>query len=102
MSLSLTPAENDQAMFGDAQDRGSVYFTIGKAHRSFKFNSTSSITYTASVTVVTTNSGRIAQSRPFISTSSNFEFQYERRTSLVGPKPKTAMEGVLYNPKHKQ
>ena len=98
----MTPAENDQPMFGDAQERESVHFTIDKAHRSFKFNSTSSITCTASVTVITTNSGRIAQSRPFISTSSNFEFQYERGTSLVGPKPKTAMEDVLYNPKHKQ
>ena len=85
----MTPAENDQPMFGDAQDRESVHFTIDKAHRSFKFNSTSSATCTTSVSVFTINSGRIALSRNFISTSSNLQFQCKTGTSLVGPKPKT-------------
>ena len=89
-------------MFGDVQDRESINFKIDKAHRSFKFNSTSSVTCAVSVAVFTTNSGGIAQSIPFISKSSNLEFQCKRVTSLVGPKPKTAMEDVLYNPKHKQ
>ena len=34
-------------------------------------------------------SGRIAQSRSFIPTSSNLEFQWKTGTSLVGPKRKT-------------
>ena len=55
--------ESDQPMFGDVQDRESVHFTIEKAHRSLKFNSTSSVTCTTSVSVFTTNSNRIAQSR---------------------------------------
>ena len=52
--------ESDQPMFGDVQNRESVHFTIDKAHMSFKFNSTSSVTCTTSVSVFTTNSGRIA------------------------------------------
>ena len=63
--------------------------TKNRAHRSFKFNSTSNVTCTTSVLVFTTNSGRIAQSRPFISTSSNLEFQCKTGTSFVGPKLKT-------------
>ena len=43
--------ESDQPMFGDVQNRESVHFTIDKAHRSFKFNSTSSVTCTTSVSV---------------------------------------------------
>ena len=43
----------------------SDHFTVDKAHRSFKFNSTTSVTCTISVLVFTTNSGRIAQSKPF-------------------------------------
>ena len=81
--------ESDQLMFGDVQNRESVHFTIDKAHRSFKFNSTSSVTCTTSVSVFTTNSCRIAQSRLFISTSSILDFQCKTGTSLVGPKPKT-------------
>ena len=81
--------EIDQRMFGDVQDRESVHFTIDKAHRSFKFNSARSVTSTNSVLVFTINSGRIAQSRPFIPTSSNLEFQCNTGTSLVGPKRKT-------------
>ena len=53
--------ESDQPMFGDVQDRESVYFIIDKGHRFFS--------------VFTTSSGRIAQSRPFISTSNNLKFQ---------------------------
>ena len=41
------------------------------------------------VLVFKTNSSGIAQSRPFISTSSKLEFQCKTGTSLVGPKPKT-------------
>ena len=67
----------------------SDHFRIDKAHKSFKFNSTSSGTCTISVLVFTTNSGRIAQSRPFTSTSINLEFQSKTGTSLVSPKPKT-------------
>ena len=81
--------ESDQPMFGDVQERESVHFTIDRAHRSSKFNSTSSVTCTTSVLVFTTNSGRIAQSRHFLSTSSNLEFQCKTGTSLVGPKLKT-------------
>ena len=76
-------------MFEVVQDRQSVHFTIDKARRSFKFTSTSSVTCTTSVLVLPTNSGRISQSRPFISTSSNLEFQCKTGTSLEGPKPKT-------------
>ena len=81
--------ESDQPMFGDVQNRESVHFTIDKAYRSFRFNNTRSVTCTTSVSVFTTNSGRIAQSRPFISTPSNLDFQCKTGTSLVGPKPKT-------------
>ena len=45
-------------MFRDVQDRESVHFTLDKANRSFKFNSTSSATCITSVSVFTTNSGR--------------------------------------------
>ena len=60
--------ESEQPMFGDVQDKESVNFTIDKAHRSFKFNSTSRVTCTTSISVFTTNLCRITQSRPFIST----------------------------------
>ena len=53
------------------------------------FNSTNSVTCTTSASVFTTNSGRIAQSRPFISTSSKLELQCKTGTSLVDPKLKT-------------
>ena len=68
--------ESGHPMFGDVQDRESVLFIIGKAHRSSKFNNTRSVTYATSLLVFTvsgrireesTNSGRITQSRPFIS-----------------------------------
>ena len=43
--------ESEQPMFGDVQDRESVHLTIDKAHRSFKFNSTSRVTCTKSISV---------------------------------------------------
>ena len=79
----------NQPMFGDVRDRESVHFTIDKVHRHLKFNSTSSVIRATSVLIFTTNSGRIAQSRPFISTSSNLESQCKTGISLVGPKTKT-------------
>ena len=80
--------ENDQPMFGDVQDTESVRFTI-LALLNLQFNSARSVTCTTSVLVFTINSGRIAQSRSFIPTSSNLEFQWKTGTSLVGPKRKT-------------
>ena len=103
MPLSLTPGKlmkvTSQCLEMCRTERVSIlqltklgksdHSAIDKAHKSFKFNSTSSGTCTISVLVFTTNSGRIAQSRPFTSTSINLEFQSKTGTSLVSPKPKT-------------
>ena len=92
ISLSLTP----EKLMKVTSQRLEIYKTekvsilqLTKAHRSFKFNSTSSVTCTTSVSVFATNSGRIAQSRPFISTSSNLEFQCKTGTFLLDPRPET-------------
>ena len=92
ISLSLTP----EKLMKVTSQRLEIYKTekvsilqLTKAHRSFKFNSTSSVTCTTSVSVFATNSGRISQSRPFISTSSNLEFQCKTETFLLDPRPET-------------
>ena len=65
------------------------------------FNSTNSVTCTTSASVFTTNSGRIAQSRPFISTSSKLELQSKKEFLWWTQNLKLCNGNVLYNPKHK-
>ena len=88
--------ESDQPMFGDVQNRESVHFTIDKAYRSFTFDNTRSVTCKTSVSVFTTNSGRIDQSRPFISTSSNLDFQCKTGTCTT-PSTNGDLNGCFQN-----
>ena len=76
-------------MFRDVQDRESVDFTLDKANRSFKFNSTSSATCITSVSVFTTNSGRSLSRDPSYQYQVTLNSSAKKGTSLVGPKPKT-------------